>query len=77
MIGFSMFPVCMKKVVYNHLQCDSPQVITDLLKETMQKHGNTDGPLRVLDFGAGNGIVGECLQEAVETEANGGHRHYR
>jgi len=26
-------------------------------------------PLRVLDFGAGNGIVGECLREAVDTEA--------
>jgi hypothetical protein len=62
-------PGLYEEVVYNHLQCDSPQVITDLLKETMQKHGNTDGPLRVLDFGAGNGIVGECLQEAVETEA--------
>lgn len=62
-------PGLYEEVVYNHLKCDSPQVITGLLKETMEKHGNGDGPLRVLDFGAGNGIVGECLQETVETEA--------
>ena len=62
-------PGLYEEVVYNRLQCDSPQVITDLLQEAMQKHGNGDDPLRILDFGAGNGIVGECLREAVETEA--------
>ena len=62
-------PGLYEEVVYNRLRCDSPQVITNLLKEAMQTHGNDDGPLRVLDFGAGNGIVGECLQEEIETEA--------
>lgn len=61
-------PGLYEEVVYNKLQCDSPNVITDLLKESMQAHAETDVPLRVLDFGAGNGIVGEYLQEAVETE---------
>lgn len=61
-------PGLYEEVVYKRLRCDSPQVITDLLKETMQQHGHDEGPLRVLDFGAGNGIVGECLQEAVDTE---------
>ncbi len=62
-------PGLYEEVVYNKLQCDSPQVITDLLKETMQLHNGDDANLRVLDFGAGNGIVGECLQEAVDPEA--------
>lgn len=61
-------PGLYEEVVYNKLQCDSPQVITGLLKETMEKHGERDASLRVLDFGAGNGIVGECLQDAVDTE---------
>ena len=61
-------PGLYEEVVYNKLQCDSPQVITGLLKETIQKHAETGDPLRILDFGAGNGIVGECLQEALDTE---------
>jgi hypothetical protein len=62
-------PGLYEEVVYNKLQCDSPKVITDLLKASMQKHDANPKPLRVLDFGAGNGIVGECLKEAVETES--------
>jgi len=62
-------PGLYEEVVHNKLQCDSPQVIADLLKASMQNHGDSQAPLRVLDFGAGNGIVGECLQEAVETES--------
>jgi hypothetical protein len=62
-------PGLYEEVVYNKLQCDSPQVITDLLKTSMQVHDDGTEPLRVLDFGAGNGIVGECLQEAVPTES--------
>ena len=46
-----------------------PQVITDLLKASIQNHGDGQTPLRVLDFGAGKGIVGKCLQEAVETKS--------
>lgn len=62
-------PGLYEEVVYNRLQCDSPQVISDLLKETLQDHGEEQSPLRVLDFGAGNGIVGECLREVVKAEA--------
>ena len=62
-------PGLYEEVVYNKLQCDSPQVITDLLKTSMQENDDMKEPLRVLDFGAGNGIVGECLQEAVPTES--------
>jgi SAM-dependent methyltransferase len=61
-------PGLYEEVVYNKLQCDSPKVITGLLKETIERQGEGDTPLRVLDFGAGNGIVGEYLQEVVDTE---------
>jgi hypothetical protein len=61
-------PGLYEEVVYNKLQCDSPQVITELLKTSMQAHDDIRDPLRVLDFGAGNGIVGECLQENLTTE---------
>jgi hypothetical protein len=62
-------PGLYEEVVYNKLQCDSPNVISNLLKETMAQHGSGDAALRVLDFGAGNGISGEALQEEIETEA--------
>jgi len=61
-------PGLYEEVVYNRLQCDSPKVLTDLLKASLQGHEDSHTPLRVLDFGAGNGIVGECLQDTVETE---------
>jgi len=61
-------PGLYEEVVYNKLRCDSPQVITGLLKDTLQQHAGHENPLRVLDFGAGNGIVGECLQDALDTE---------
>jgi hypothetical protein len=62
-------PGLYEEVVYNRLQCDSPRVITELLLESIQKHDGSDESLRILDFGAGNGIVGECLQEAVEPQS--------
>ena len=43
-------PGLYEEVVYNKLQCDSPQVITDLLKASMQDHDDMKEPLRVLDF---------------------------
>jgi hypothetical protein len=39
-----------------------------MLKETMATHGDGDATLRVLDFGAGNGVSGEVLQEKVNAE---------
>jgi 2-polyprenyl-3-methyl-5-hydroxy-6-metoxy-1,4-benzoquinol methylase len=62
-------PGLYEEVVYNKLQCDSPNVIANLLKETMAQHGDGDKALRVLDFGAGNGISGEALQEKIKTKA--------
>ena len=63
-------PGLYEEVVYNRLQCESPQVLTDLLDETLQKQGGSNGDLRILDFGAGNGIVGEYLQEMIGSSLN-------
>jgi predicted TPR repeat methyltransferase len=61
-------PGLYEEVVYNKLQCDSPKVMAGLLNEVMTAHGAGDAALRVLDFGAGNGISGEVLQEEIETQ---------
>lgn len=43
------------------LECRSPEVITDLLRTTLRGFGEDPSSLRVLDFGAGNGMVAERL----------------
>ncbi|HET9258436.1 MAG TPA: methyltransferase [Pseudonocardiaceae bacterium] len=45
------------------LQCQSPQVIRHLLAQVLAERGTEPGELRVLDVGAGNGMVGEELRE--------------
>ncbi|MBO0767862.1 MAG: methyltransferase domain-containing protein [Solirubrobacterales bacterium] len=52
--------------LYEHLfedkmQCRSPEVIADLLHKTLEEKKQNASDLRVLDFGAGNGMVGEEL----------------
>jgi len=60
-------PGLYEEVVYTRLKCDSPRIICSML----QKELDVAGPeaLRVLDFGAGNGMVGECLDEKIGCEA--------
>ena len=58
-------PGLYEEVIYEHLQCDSPRVVCSMLKEELEDTGNQTADLRVLDFGAGNGIVGECLDEMI------------
>lgn len=43
------------------LSCNSPQIVTGLLREALEDSRRDPGDLRVLDFGAGNGMVGEEL----------------
>lgn len=54
-------PGLYEKVIYDALQCQSPEVVTDLLVQAMTTAGHAPGQLRVLDLGAGNGMVGELL----------------
>jgi predicted TPR repeat methyltransferase len=50
---------------YGTLSCQSPEVVCRALKEQMVKHGEDCKPLRALDFGAGNGQVGERLSKEL------------
>lgn len=45
------------------LACDSPRVITELLGAEMRAARVKPGRLTALDFGAGNGMVGELLAD--------------
>ncbi len=52
-----------ERLFYDRLKCESPRVIRRLLARVLAKLGTEPGELRVLDVGAGNGIVGEELRE--------------
>jgi len=60
-------PGLYEEVVYTRLKCDSPRVISSMLKKEVET-GDPEA-LRVLDFGAGNGMVGECLEQKIGCDA--------
>jgi SAM-dependent methyltransferase len=54
--------------LYEHLfserlACDSPRVVRDLLREQLAEADVDPSTLTALDFGAGNGLVGELLDD--------------
>lgn len=55
-------PGLYEQLFHDILDCQSPDVITKLLKEELQRDGYEPDSLRVLDLGAGNGLVGEQLR---------------
>ncbi|MFP5073160.1 class I SAM-dependent DNA methyltransferase [Pseudonocardia nantongensis] len=56
-------PGLYEKLFYDVLQCCSPAVVCDLLAEQLSAERVDPAGLRVLDVGAGNGIVAEELRE--------------
>lgn len=52
-----------ERLFYDRLKCESPRVIRRLLARALTELGTEPGELRVLDVGAGNGMVGEELRE--------------
>lgn len=62
---FYNVPGLYEEVLYERLKCDSPRMVCSLLKEEIEKSEEGAEKLRVLDFGAGNGMVGECLEEMI------------
>lgn len=56
-------PGLYEKVIYDILECNSPTVVADLLAKAMKEANERMQDLRILDLGAGNGIVGELLAE--------------
>ena len=56
-------PGLYEQVFYERLQCNSPVKVAEILEETLNANGEQMFGLRVLDLGAGNGIMGEELKK--------------
>ena len=56
-------PGLYEHLFYQMLKCRSPEKVVKLLEEIRQDLDKPAASLRVLDLGAGNGIVGERLRE--------------
>lgn len=54
-------PGLYERLFYDILQCDSPRRVVAMLDDVLEDQPGSTGALRVLDVGAGNGIVGEEL----------------
>ena len=61
-------PGLYEEALYKRLKCESPQVLCSLLQEAMDESEEDCTQLRVLDFGAGNGVAGECMRKQVGCE---------
>lgn len=51
-----------EQLFYERLQCNSPKKVTEILNSAVTAEGEYLSQLRVLDLGAGNGIMGEELK---------------
>ena len=64
-------PGLYERLFAERLECDSPQVVTGLLGEALHDAGAKPERLTALDFGAGNGMVGERLGDLAVGEIVG------
>lgn len=55
-------PGLYEQVFYDRLKCTSPAKVTEILKAAIAQNQEHFTELRVLDLGAGNGIMGESLK---------------
>lgn len=55
-------PGLYEQVFYERLKCSSPQKVGELLRRALASAGKPVSELRVLDLGAGNGLMGEELK---------------
>ena len=56
-------PGLYEQLFYDRLKCISPTKVISLLRKTLREEKFPFSELRVLDFGAGNGMVGEELRK--------------
>lgn len=56
-------PGLYEQVFYDRLKCVSPRKVTAILESAVQQSRDNFSELRVLDLGAGNGIMGEELKK--------------
>lgn len=56
-------PGLYERLFYNHLRCNSPNQVAEALNYALNQSSCDIADLRVFDFGAGNGIMGETLKK--------------
>lgn len=56
-------PGLYEQVFYDRLKCNSPVKVTEILKSAIDQSFENFSELRVLDLGAGNGLMGEALKK--------------
>ena len=56
-------PGLYEQVVYERLKCESPATVVDVLTRSVTQSQQKLNELRVLDLGAGNGMVGDELKK--------------
>lgn len=56
-------PGLYEQLFYERLKCQSPSKISDILKYSLSQSEFNLSELRVLDLGAGNGMMGEALKK--------------
>ncbi len=56
-------PGLYERLFVDRLDCESPRVVTELLGAQLRAAGIRAADLAALDFGAGNGMVGELLKD--------------
>ncbi len=55
-------PGLYEQLFYDRLKCQSPSKVASILRSAVEQAGEQPTTLRVLDLGAGNGIMGEELR---------------
>ena len=56
-------PGLYEQLFYERLKCKSPDKVTEILKSAVSQSDDNVTELRVLDLGAGNGMMGELLKK--------------
>ncbi len=56
-------PGLYEQIFYDRLKCSSPVKVTEILKSAVAQSSDNFTELRVLDLGAGNGMMGEALKK--------------
>jgi len=57
-------PGLYEQLFYDRLKCNSPRMVGEILKRTLEANGCSLEERRVLDLGAGNGMMGEVLKRS-------------
>ena len=52
-----------EQIFYDRLKCTSPKKVATILESSLKQSEDNLSELRVLDFGAGNGMMGEALKK--------------